>query len=544
MITDLQSGELPAELSTDVCIIGAGPAGISMALELTEGQLADGQRDVVLLESGGEDYDVRTQALYEGPNIGRDYYPLRHDRIRYFGGTSHHWGGWCVPLVPGDLDFRDWVPDSGWPISWAELERFYPRAQELCELDRPDYDPYAWLEPRFPLLPLNGELLEHYLYKWSPADQNRPPTHFGRVYRDRLAAAERLNVVLHANVTDFECNDAVDHVDTAVVRSLDGNELRVKAKVFVVAAGGLENPRLLLAANGQNPAGLGNDRDLVGRYFMEHLEGVLGHILIDDTDAARWLASYEKRIPEGERLDISAAIRPTFGFQEERQILNAGLVLRSQVDQNSGYVSAKRLALSLKGEGQSNYASDIANVLTDLDEVALWIHHRRAGTNYEFPVTKEPVKIWVNSEQAPNPDSRVMLTDERDELGMPRIALDWRVGAIEKKTLIDSAELLSGEVARLTGMRVELAEWLVDGSDIMPTSEIYGGHHHMGTTRMSDSPQTGVVDSDCRVFGLDNLYIAGSSVFPTGGYANPTLTLVALAVRLAGHIDTRLRADV
>ncbi len=538
MITDLESGELPAELSTDVCVVGGGPAGISIALEL-----AGGPWNVVLLESGGQEYDVRSQALYEGRNVGRDYFSLRYDRIRYLGGTTHHWGGWCVPLAPGDLEFRDWVPDSGWPISWQELDRYYPRAQELCELDRLDYDPYSWLEPAFPLLQLDPGLLEHYLYKWSPADQHRPPTHFGRVYRDRLAAAENLNVVLHANVVDFGCNEAVEHVESLTAKSLSGDELRVNAKLFVVAAGGIENPRLLLAANRQNPAGLGNDRDLVGRYFMEHLEGILGHILIDDTDAARWLASYEKRIPQNERLDISAAIRPSFGFQEARRILNAGLVLRSQVDQNSGYVSAKRLALSLRGEGRSNYAQDIANVLTDLDEVALWIHHRRSGTNYEFPVTKEPVTIWVNSEQAPNPDSRVLLTDELDELGMPRLALDWRVGAIEKRTLLESAKILAGEVARLTEMRVKLADWLVDESDDMPTSEIYGGHHHMGTTRMSDSPQTGVVDPDCRVFGLDNLYVAGSSVFPTGGYANPTLTLVALAVRLAGHIDGRLKAD-
>ena len=538
MLTDLESGDLEASISTDICIIGGGAAGISMALEL-----ANKRWDVVLLEAGGENYDVRTQALHDGENVGRDYFQLLHDRVRYLGGTTHHWGGWCVPLTPGDLQTRDWVPNSGWPISWQELDRFYPRAQQLCELDRLDYDPAAWLEPNYPLLPVNEALVEHYLYKWSPADQRRPPTHFGKVYRDALSAAGNVNVVLHANVVDFRCTDAVEHVNSVIARSLDGQQLQVDAKVFVLAAGGMENPRLMLAANKQMPMGLGNGKDLVGRFFMEHLEGVLGHILIDDTNNARWLASYEKRLLENERVNISAAIRTSDKVQAEKRILNAGLVLRSQVDESSGYVSAKRIALSLQGEGRSDYVRDLTNVLFDLDEVALWIHHRRQGTNYEFPVTKEPVKIWVNSEQAPNPSSRVFLTDELDELGMPRIALDWKLGEIEKHTLRESITVLAGEVARIKDMRVKVKEWLVAEDDEMPTSEITGGHHHMGTTRMSDSPETGVVDPDCRVFGLDNLYVAGSSVFPTGGYANPTLTLVALAVRLASHLDARLATE-
>ena len=538
MINDLEANESGGAISTEICIIGGGAAGISMALEF-----AGMSRDVVLLEAGGENYDVRTQALYTGDNVGRDYYQLLYDRVRYLGGTTHHWGGWCVPLAESDLRQRDWVPESGWPIEWEELERFYARAQQICELDRLDYDPAAWLEPRFPLLDLNTALLEHYLYKWSPADQSRPPTHFGKVYRERLEAAKNINVLLHANVVDFACTDSVEHVNSVVARSLGGAEVRVNAKAFVVAAGGLENPRLLLAANRQMPTGLGNQNDLVGRYFMEHLEGIVGDILIDDPNKARWLASYEKRILPDERINISAAMRPSFEVQEERQILNAGLVLRSQVDEESGYVSAKRMALSLLGEDESSYAKDLKNVLFDLDEVALWIHNRRKGTNYEFPVTTEPAKIWVNAEQAPNPDSRVFLTDERDELGMPRIALDWRIGQIEKNTLLESTKILAGEVGRLKNMRVKVREWLFDDGDQMPTDEVYGGHHHMGTTRMSDSPRTGVVDSNCRVYGLDNLYVAGSSVFPTGGYANPTLTLVALAVRLADHLDATLARD-
>jgi len=535
MITDLESDDLPESISADICIIGGGAAGISMAVEL-----AGTRWQVALLEAGGESPDSRTQAIYEGKNVGRDYFPLHAARTRSFGGTTHQWGGWSVPLAPGDLRQRDWVPHSGWPIPWQELERFYDRAQELCEIDRLDFDPHAWLEPNFPLLPIDDSLLEHYLYKWSPADPHRPPTNFGVAYRDHLRDSDNIQVVLHANVIDFQCTESVEHVNTTIARSLAGDTLRVEASVFVLAVGGLETPRLLLSSNSQMPEGLGNQNDLVGRYFMEHLEGIAGHILIDKTNNARWLTSYEKRLLPNERVSVSAALRPSDRIQAEKRILAAALVLRSQTDQQSGYVSAKRIALALRGEEKSRYARDLANVLTDLDEVALWIHHRRKGTNYEFPITKDPVKIWFNSEQAPNPDSRVYLTDDVDELGMRKIALDWQLGALEKKTLREATMIFAGEIGRLKKMRVKLEEWLVAAGDDMPTSKVWGGWHHMGTARMSDSPTTGVVDPDCRVYGLDNFFLAGSAVFPTGGYANPTLTLIALAVRLARHIDATL----
>jgi choline dehydrogenase-like flavoprotein len=535
MISDLETNEHDERLRADVCIVGGGPAGISLALELIDKHI-----DVVLLESGGENYELPTQALYEGTSVGRDYYQLRYDRVRYFGGSSHHWGGWCVPLVPSDLEERDWVPHSGWPISWEELNQHYDRAQQICELDRLDFDPVAWLASRYPLLPLNNTLLENYLYKWSPDDQWRPPTHFGKVYREQLKSARNVHVVLHANAVDFDCVTDVSHINTVTARSLSGNTLEVDARAFVLAAGGLENPRLLLAANRQAPAGLGNDHDTVGRYFMEHVEGIVGEILIDDAKSAGWLASYEKRIVENERLSVSAAIRPSRQAQQEKQILNAGLVLRSKVDENSGYVSARRIAAAAAGDGESSYLRDLGNVLTDLDEVALWIHHRQRGSQYEFPRTKESAKIWVNGEQAPNPDSRVTLSEDVDELGMRRIELDWRLGSLEKRTLRESAKILGQEVARISDMRVKVREWLFTEHDELPETEILGGHHHMGTTRMSHSPKDGVVDSDCRVHGLDNLYVAGSSVFPTVGYANPTLTIVALAVRLAAKLDTTL----
>ena len=529
MLSDLQTDFSQEKIEADICIIGAGAAGITMAMDLI-----DKPWNVVVLEAGGTQYNKETQNLFAGKNIGREYFDLLHERLRFLGGTTNHWGGWCAPLAPIDLAKRSWVPLSGWPMSWEELEAYYPRAQELCQLGRYDYDPKSWLGDKLQLLDFERELYEHYAYHFSP------PTQFGRVYSAQLKKAKNINVIMHANVVDMVCNDGVSHMQTVQAQTLSGKRLSVSAKTFVLASGGIETARLLLATNKQNAKGLANDNDLVGRYFMEHLEGIVGHIQKDNPNDARWLNSYSKRVVDGQNVQLMSAARLSATAQEKLQVLNVGHSFRSEIDQNTGYLSAKRLALTALGrKKQSSYLQDMGYILGDLDEIARWVYHRSQGTNYQFPVTNEPAAIWAYVEQEPNPSSRITLIEEKDALGMPRIALDWRVTALEKRTISESSKHVAQEISRLTGMRVQLDEWVLAKDDFI-SDAMHGGHHHMGTTRMSDTAQTGVVDKDCKVFGIDNLFIASSSVFPTSGYANPTLTIVALASRLAGHLDQLL----
>ncbi len=525
-------------LTADVCIVGAGAAGISMVLELI-----NSGKTVVVLESGGREYSTRTQQLYAGKILDRPYFQLDVDRVRVLGGTTFHWGGWCGPLTQQDLAKRTWVPGSGWPLSWEELEAYYPRAQELCELSYYNYNPADWLEESNPLLPFNSGLLEHFIYQFSP------PTRFGETYFDELKDATNVTVMLNANVTDIECEDSVTAVRHVHAVSLNGKKVTVKARVFVLACGGIENSRMLLTARQQNPRGIGNDHDLVGRYFMDHLEGAVGHVVIGSKEKGRWAGTYEKRLAPGKSTKTLTAVRVSSKMQEQLGILNIAFNFSSNKDNNTGYMSAKRFAIrleSLRGKKDNQYLlrghslkDDVANLITDLDEVAVWIHHRMQGTHYQFPVTDAPVTLQAIMEQAPNPDSRVTLIQEKDELGMPRIALEWRLGKSEKMTLLKSSKILAAEISRATGLRVKLQEWLFSGDEEIPTT-MHGGHHHMGTTRMGDSSTTGVVDKNCQVYGIENLYVAGSSVFPTSGYVNPTLTIVALAVRLAHHIDNQL----
>ena len=245
---------------------------------------------------------------------------------------------------------------------------------------------------------------------------------------------------------------------------------------------------------------------------MEHMEGLVARIHFENTRDAQWLASYQKRMPENERVSVAAAIRTSPAAQQRLQILNTGMVLQANVDSTSGYVAAKRLATSVLDGRGSDVVADAANVVTDLDEVAKWLYHRQRGTQYEFPVTTDPADVWVNAEQSPDPSSRVTLCDDRDELGLRKAALDWRLCEQDKRTLIESVKLLGEELARTRRVRVQMNEWLATDGDDLPDDELVGGHHHMGTTRMADSPEFGVVDADCCVHGIDNLYIAGSSV--------------------------------
>ena len=260
-MVDARSVPDGSRVVADVCIIGAGAAGITLARELTRRATS-----VVVLESGFLESDVDTQALYDGDTRGLAYFPLGEDRTRtrQFGGSTNQWTGECRPLDALDFEARDWVPDSGWPFGLDELRPWYEQAQTVCELSPSGYGAADWPPHARPLAPGDDRIVP-------VAIQFSPPTRFGVAYRDELSASANAMVYLGANVVDLETSRSPTSVDTARVACLDGRRFTVAARTFVLATGGIENARLLLAANGVHRAGLGNEHDLVGRYFMEHL---------------------------------------------------------------------------------------------------------------------------------------------------------------------------------------------------------------------------------------------------------------------------------
>lgn len=488
MLSDGRQVREGALLEADVCIVGAGAAGITIARQLSGGGL-----DVVMLESGGVVADAETQALYAGRIFGRAYFRLDESRTRRFGGSTHCWSGMCRPLASHDFEARDWVPDSGWPIDYAALLPYYRRAQRVCRLDEFEYGAERWAVAGEPPLALDGDVFDHGVFQIAP-------TRFAAAYGDELQRARNVQVHLNANVVDIVATENGAAVERVAVKTLDGRSFSVRARSFVLATGGIENARLLLSSIGSHEKGLGNTHGAVGRYFMEHPHTVSGVWLPSSANPA--LGFYRARKVGG--IHVSGVMTPSAQLQRDERILSFALFL------------AREAPLP-------EFEQPLARFLTEMD----------GGTE----PAQRAIFFMNELEQAPNPASRVRLIPENDALGMPRVQLEWRLSAIDKRTLNRGHQRLAQSLA-LAGLgRLQV---LVEEDDHTWPTELSGGRHHMGTTRMHTDPKRGVVDADCRVHGLANLFVAGSSVFPTSGAANPTLTLLALALRLSDHLGRSL----
>ncbi|PNG27846.1 FAD-dependent oxidoreductase [Methylocella silvestris] len=538
MLIDARQVDARSVVLADVCIVGAGAAGISMALELAEKGI-----EVALLEGGGVESDPVTQSLYGGENVGLAHEPPEESRCRYLGGSTNCWGGWCRPMDDGDFDVRPWVPNSGWPMTKADLTPYYRRAHPWVELSDIDYEIGHWAAKiargKAKLLPVDGSGL------CTIIDQFSPPTRFGAVYRSRLSHAPKLKLFLFANVTEILTNLSATQATGVRVATLNGNEFRVFAKAVALAAGGIENPRLLLASNAIAEAGLGNANDLVGRYYMDHPRIHSTRVAIADAEPYR--ALYDATLPRllrgsgKNRLSFAAHLAPGADMQRQMRLPNSRtyLVARSGNDVSKTYFALKALRRAIRGRKQFGYP--MSRVWRDLTRQApvLLAHAPRTaiimGEALLSPfLRRRNFYLETVIEPVPNPQSRVSLLDERDRLGVPKVQLDWRLTSLDKDHYFALNAII---VAALTTSGLVSPFDVLCQPDAWP-SEIIGCWHHMGTTRMHRDPAQGVVDADCEVHGVRNLFIAGSSVFPTVGSDSPTLTLVALALRLSDRIAT------
>jgi choline dehydrogenase-like flavoprotein len=346
------------------------------------------------------------------------------------------------------------------------------------------------------------------------------------VYRDEIQHADNISTYLYANVVDIETTPDASTVTRLRVACLEGNKLWVAAKLFILAAGGIENARLLLLANQVHAAGLGNQYDLVGRFFHEHLYLQAGlvlpavpHLPIPPTTDSTVRGRRVRRV-----------VMLTADTLRRERLLNFSAALMSVPAE--GISSLKFIFQELRhGEIPDDFAQHLGNVITNIDQVASAAYRKILGRPAYQLYT-----LFNRMEQAPNPDSRVMLTTERDQLGKLRVQLDWQLSVVDKQSIIRAHEILGEELGRADLGRLQVT--LDETADWPP---LLNDSHHMGTTRMHTDPKQGVVDANCKVHGMSDLFIAGCSVFPTGGFSNPTLTIVALAVRLADHVKRLLQ---
>ena len=534
-------------LSADLCVVGAGAVGIALALALA----AKGRR-VVLIEAGGERHDAAAQAFYEGAVVDPALHsPLADYRERRLGGTTTIWGGRCMPFDAIDFDRRDWIADSGWPIGPDALAPYYPAANALCEAGAFAYtaDEALDADARPMIAGFAGED-----YTTDRLERFSCPTDFGKRYRARLAAAPTLDLLLHAAVTDIALDPAGRRVAGVTLRNAAGVAIRVVANDVVLCAGGLETARLLLASDGVHPHGIGNHHDVLGRYYMSHLAGTIGRFRATGGAGAVWHGydvaadgTYCRR-----RLALTAAAQRTYRIGNVVARLHHPRIADAR--HGTGPLSALYLGQALvprhyrarlAGEGHAgigNLLRHVANVARDPIGVARFgggLLLDRTFAARKFPsVVVTPrsgeYSLDVHAEQRPNRDSRVSLGADRDAYGMRRLVADWRYGAGDIETVKTALDLLARDLERSGSGRFDHDPAMVETE--MTRFGAYPGHH-IGTARMGDDPRTSMVDAHCRVHGIANLHLAGASVFPTSSQANPTLTAIALALRLADRLS-------
>jgi choline dehydrogenase-like flavoprotein len=515
-----------AEFEADICIVGSGATGLSCAVEF----LSTGLR-VLVLEGGLRVLDEGAKDIHRAGLDGLLHKGIHEARERIVGGTTTTWGGQALPFMKEDFAYRPWMQNSGWPFGRAELEPFYDRASHTLGIDAAvPFDVRPWKGAGIPEPVFEPDSLELFVTKWC-----RQPN-FALRHGSAIAASETTTLLYNANAVELVLDEPGGHVREVVIRSLSGRNGTVRAKQVILAGGCVETARLLLASRRQMPEGVGNGYDLVGRYFQDHTASIVGLMLpnvreeFHDVFDPFYLRGY-KYFP---RLRLSPA------WARKREVLHASIQIVIPPDADEAIDASKALVRALKTRRFDNdavlAAQRVARRPLDLFRAAwrLAVKHRGISSR------RSPVWLECQSEQEPDPASRVRLDEtETDKLGMPRVRLDWRVSEKTYETIREATILAAAQFSRSGLGIVVVDDWITTMSEDW-RGQIGDVYHQCGTTRMGASETSGVVDADCHVYGVRNLSVASAAVFPTSSFSNPTMTAIALSIRLCDRIKSRM----
>lgn len=522
MISDIASTD--GTLSCDICIVGSGVIGLALMRELRRSRLR-----VIVLESGGRGREGAIDDIQASEVLGEEFLGAREGRVRQLGGTSNIWGGQALPMDPIDFMKRDWIPRSGWPLDPKVLPPLYARASDFLGVDHNDYDKDVFnrfkisLPQAFP-----AHRYRYHVSKWAPNAK------LIDVYRRGIERADSLQVICHATVTDITLSPNGSSVEHLVARSLDGRHLRVSARQFVLAVGAIEVARLLLASGvrGGRPIGGGNAH--IGRYLMDHPSGPIGSLVPKDSRAVQRLFN----VFYIGRRKFSARISLLEAAQQEHRLLNVSCGFNFQSLPGSGIDVLRRGAGAVRSRDTRAVTKAALAAVPALPGLIAWGYRRAIDRRAYDPGSK--IGLVVNAEQPPMAENRVELSLATDSMGIPRSRINWHPTAATERTVRWFANHLECDF-RTSGIgSLKLEPWV---SALGAGTSLRDAFHPMGTARMARSARDGVVDVDGRLFGVDNLSIAGTAVFPTSGHSNPTLTAIALAIGLADRLKIALLAS-
>jgi choline dehydrogenase-like flavoprotein len=550
---DLSEGSV---IEADLCIVGSGPVGITLARELKDTGL-----QIVILAGGVERETLANQDLHKGIVLPTgSHEPLEENRRRAFGGASIAWGGRCIPFDDIDFEKREWIPNSGWPFTYKDLEPRFVRAIEICKAGNFIFDARKAVkgETRSEIIKgLDNEDIDSTkMERWSP------PVRFATDYYEDLSNATTIKVLLDTHLVAFNNGDKKEVV-SSVTAKVEKRTITIKATTYVLACGGIENARLLLASKNKfHQNGIGNDNDNVGRYYQCHFFGTFASV--SPSDRKNFVFNFER---DEDGVYYRRRWWITRKAQIQKQIGNIIFFLHQDEhieghrDSLFSLAFVSRYILSaIRGRSIKKAKEDWA-----LNKFAVKLHaavvlnegwrivpnlinyvqgkfQRRQLPLLLPSINSKTFGLYCQAEHAPNPESRITISDtEFDALGVPRAVVKIAFTAIDKKTIVEAHKIFAERFTQCRLGKIDLnmedLERFIDKS----FANVNSAAHHLGTTRMSVDPKNGVVDENCKVHGMDNLFIMGGSIFPTGGHCNPTLTILALTIRLAEFFKSSIQ---
>ncbi len=549
MITNTNQFDRDSVLHSSICIIGGGASGVSLALELEKSGL-----DIILIESGGRKTDLETQQLTEGIVNNDAHYPLNKYHFRKLGGKTTVWGGRCVSFDDIDFESRDFVDHSGWPFLKNELNPYYSRAQKYLMVGEYEYDAKKVFGDS------NKSMIEGFQSEYvqtNSLERFSLPVNFGLHYNRVLINSKNIQVILKGNCTHLSVNEDGNNIKDITVQSLEGNQIKVKSNLFILASGALDTTKLLLSSNEKHSNGIGNFSGHLGKFYMDHIYGTLGTIKLNPK--TKCFLDYEKtkeNIYCRKRFTLSSKAQREFGLLNFAAFTNHNYnPFIEDPKHNSGALSAKYLIRRLRElirpngdlfqnqkftgtytvkEHLNNLSSDLPGILNTAGKYIkgnIPGQRKLPGLFIENKQKEHP--IFFQAEQAPNINSTISLSNEKDRLGLPKLIVDWQYLDIDIDTIVGAYQILNKELedggfGKLNYNKENFREEI--------EKQMVVGNHPSGTTRMAKQEKDGVVDPDCKVFGVNNLFVASSSVFPTSSHANPTLTIVAIAMKVAEKV--------